>query len=498
MATKEKGNSYSHILKYTGLFGGVQGLGILVGIVRNKLVAMILGPEGMGLVSLFNSTVKLVADSTNFGLSMSAVKSISQAFDQGDAAQIERTVRVVRCWSLLTALLGTVLCVVLSPLLSRFTFSWNGHTLHFICLAPVVGLMAITGGEVAILKGSRRLRGLASISVANLLLALVISVPIYYFFGNAGIVASLVLMALAQAGITVAHSYRLFPLRGGSRGGLLREGYGMIRLGVAFVAAGMLGSGADFLIRSYLNNVADLEVVGLYNAGYMMTMTYVGMVFSAMETDYFPRLSGISHLNTSMRTMVNRQIEVMLLLVSPLLVAFMILLPILLPLLYTGKFMPVIGMMQLLVFAMYFRAVRLPIEYIPLAKGDSRSYLLLEGIYDVLLVVLVICGYQRFGLSGAGLGIAVAGIVDFFVVLLYARCRYAYKPSTNVVMYASLQIPIGLVAYVVTLWPFTWIYWTVGAMLFLASLTASLIILRSKTNLWQRLTAKVASKLHLK
>ena len=47
--------NYSHILKYTGLFGGVQGLNIMIGLVRNKLVALILGPEGMGLISLFNS-----------------------------------------------------------------------------------------------------------------------------------------------------------------------------------------------------------------------------------------------------------------------------------------------------------------------------------------------------------------------------------------------------------------------------------------------------------
>lgn len=49
-------NSYSHILKYTGLFGGVQGLNMLVGVVRNKFTAMFLGPSGMGLLSLFNST----------------------------------------------------------------------------------------------------------------------------------------------------------------------------------------------------------------------------------------------------------------------------------------------------------------------------------------------------------------------------------------------------------------------------------------------------------
>lgn len=56
-------------------------LNMLVGVVRNKMVAMILGPGGMGLLSLFNSTIKLVSESTNMGISMSGVKTISQNFD---------------------------------------------------------------------------------------------------------------------------------------------------------------------------------------------------------------------------------------------------------------------------------------------------------------------------------------------------------------------------------------------------------------------------------
>ena len=81
MENKEKQNGYSHIMKYTGLFGGIQMLNMLVGVVRNKMVAMILGPGGMGLLSLFNSTIKLVSESTNMGISMSGVKTISQNFD---------------------------------------------------------------------------------------------------------------------------------------------------------------------------------------------------------------------------------------------------------------------------------------------------------------------------------------------------------------------------------------------------------------------------------
>ncbi len=260
----KKTDSYSHILRYTGLFGGVQGLNILVGVVRNKLVAMILGPDGMGLISLFNSTLKLMSDSTNFGISISAVKSISEHFDKNEEEKLADTVRLVRSWSLLAGLLGMFLCIVLSPLLSKFTFSWDGHRLHFILLSPIVALMALSGGELAILKGLRELRKLAVISIFNVLGALVSSVPLYYFFREKAIVPSLVIMALIQFALTIAFSYHIYPLRLMNRWQSMREGVGMLRLGIAFVIAGILGSGADFLIRSYINNVANIDTVGFF------------------------------------------------------------------------------------------------------------------------------------------------------------------------------------------------------------------------------------------
>ena len=46
MVSKDE-SSYGHVLKYVGIFGGVQGLSILVGLVRNKVVAHFLGPDGI-------------------------------------------------------------------------------------------------------------------------------------------------------------------------------------------------------------------------------------------------------------------------------------------------------------------------------------------------------------------------------------------------------------------------------------------------------------------
>ena len=132
-------DSYSHVLKYTGLFGGVQGINILVGIVRNKLVATILGPAGMGLISLFNSTINLLSNATNLGISMSAVKNISEAWDRGDKTALNRIVSMVRAWSLLTALAGFLLCIVLSHLLSQLIVKRGCVAIdHFLVVGVVI------------------------------------------------------------------------------------------------------------------------------------------------------------------------------------------------------------------------------------------------------------------------------------------------------------------------------------------------------------------------
>lgn len=487
MKKTNKSDSYSHVLKYTGVFGGVQGVSILVGIIRNKLVAMLLGPAGMGLVSLFNSTINLLSNSTNFGISMSAVKNISEAFDKGDKDKLRHSVKMIRSWCLLTALLGMFVCIVCSPLLSRWTFGWGDHTLHFVLLSCVVGMMAVTGGELAILKGTRCLKKLATISVYNILAALFTSVPLYYFFGEAAIVPSLIVMAFTQMLLTISYSYKLYPLKVSRDRHLLAEGMSMVRLGVAFVMAGILGSGAEFVIRSYLSYNSSLETVGLYSAGYMMTITYASMVFSAMETDFFPRLSACKGGITTTNTIVNRQIEVSFLLMAPMMVFFLIGLPILLPLLYSGKFTGVIGMMQVMVFAIYLRALKLPIAYMPLAKGDSWSYLLLEAIYDVVIVVLVILAFNRWGLLGCGVAMVVASVIDFVLLLVFTHYKYGFHLSSSVKLYALMQLPFGVAAYLLTFVNIPWVYWGGGILLGLASMTISLTILRRKTTLWEYL-----------
>ena len=475
---KERDEGYSHVLKYTGIFGGVQGLNIIISLVRNKLVALLLGPDGMGLASLFNTTVNFISQSTNLGISFSAVKHISSLYEENDEEKIAHFVKVVRVWSLITALVGMAVCVLLGPFLSDYTFSWGDHTLHFILLSPAVGLLAITGGETAILKGMRRLRSLATIQIYTVIVAFFISVPLYYFFGQTAIVPVIVLLILVSMLLTIRYSYRLFPLRLSGPRGVLGEGMNMVKLGVAFVVAGIIGSGAEMLVRSYLNVTGNLDVVGLYNAGFVLTITYASMVFSSMETDYFPRLSSVCKDVSMLNLTVNRQIEVSLLVASPMLAALIIALPILMPLLYSSEFIPVIAMAQVAVFSMYIKSISLPISYITLSKGDSIAYMILESCYDVLFVIMIIAGYQLWGLYGTGLALSLSYLINFVLVGGYAYFHYHYRMSGRVLYYAAIQLGLGIAVYVVSLIDNQVFYWLLGSILCVVSMLISVIILR--------------------
>ena len=487
---QERDEIYSHVLKFTWVFGGVQGLNVVIGLVRNKFVALLLGPGGMGLVSLFNTTVQLISQATHLGISFSAVRHISENYDANHTENAAHYVKVVRGWCLLTALLGMLVCVVIGPLLSDTTFSWGNHTLHFMLLSPAIGMIAITGGETAILKGQRKLGALALVQVIAALASLVISIPVYYFFWQAGIVPVIVLMAFVTMCATLWFSLRIFPLQLRGAYGILGEGMEMVRLGVAFTLAGIVGSAAEMIVRSYLNVVGDLDVLGLYNAGYMLTITYAGMVFSAMETDYYPRLSAVQHDIPATNETVNKQMEVSLLLVSPMLAALIITLPVLIPLLFSHEFLPVVGMAQVAALAMYMKVLTLPVAYITLARGYSLSYLFLETSYFVVFLLLMVFGYQHWGLLGTGIALTLAHVFEYLLVNGYAYKKYGYRSSATVYGYAIVQVALGLLTYVLTLTADGFLYWGTGGLTVLLSAALSWHVLHRKTHLWQALTRR--------
>ncbi|MBR4920776.1 MAG: oligosaccharide flippase family protein [Prevotella sp.] len=487
---EKRNESYNHVLKYTWIFGGVQGIVILISLVRNKFMALLLGAGGIGFNALLVSAQNFASQCTNMGISFGAVPRLSDYYEQQRQDMLDYYIQVIRLWSLIASLLGFVFCIVISPLINDLSFTWGNHTLHYAMLALAVAMIAITGGETAILKATRRLGSLARIQIYTAVTSVFLSVPLYYFFEHSGVVPAIVLIAGMSMLTTILYSYRCYPLRLHFSRNQLKEGAGMVKLGLSFVLAAAIGSAAEMLIRAFLNVEGSLNEVGLYNVGYMLTITYAGIVFSSMETDYFPRLSAVSKDIVKTNEMVNKQMEVSLLLLSPMLVVLLTALPILVPLLFSAEFLPVVSMAQVAVLAMYFKVLSMPIAYVTLARSYSLSYLLLETSYFVVLVTAIVVGFRTWGIWGTGLAIVIAHVAELMIVGGYAYWQYHYCCTWTIVRYAMIQMLIGFIAYAVSCLTDNWLYWITEAALILISTAYSIYILRQKTHLWEALMRK--------
>lgn len=493
---KNSENSYKHILKYTGVFASVQMLGILVGVIRNKFTAIFLGPSGMGLLSLFNSTATFVSTSTNLGIPTSGVKVIAD--HRG-----EESILQVRTYSLLSALLGLLVCACLGPLLNLFTFSWGNHTLHYVLLAPTVFFTILAGGETAVLKALGQLRPLALQASLLAIFSLLVSVPIYWLFGQSGILAVLFLVAACQWALCLRFSCRVAPWHISFSRATLSSGLPLLRLGVSFVLAGMMSSGAEFLVRAFLNTQGDLEMVGLFNAGCTIVVVYAGMIFSVMESDYYPRLSAIvgarkdKVVQESRNLTVNRQLEMNVLLIGPIVSVMILCLPLIIRILYSSEFSGILRMTQIAAVGMLFKAVYLPIEYLPLSRGESRVFFFQESFCVILLIVGELAGYQAFstcgrdmlpvalqglagdGLFGLGLGITMAYMVESLAVSLFCRLYYGYRMSRKALGYALYHFLILLLVSGMAIVDGTSVlYFVLAILLCLASLCFSLHFVR--------------------
>ena len=258
------------VLKAMGIFGGVQVLNILCSLIRNKLVAMWIGPAGVGLFGIFNQALEMLNTATNLGVRNSSVRDISQAVEKRDSSMISRIVTVVRRWSLWLGLGGALITMAIAPLLSRLTFGDFNHIWHYVALSAAVLFMALTNGEYAVLQGLSKLKKLARVTVSGTLGGLLISIPMFYFLREDSVLPSIIVYALCVMAAALFTKDKEFPKAKVTSRETVSMGADFIKLGVFMTLGSFVAMLASYIFVSWLNITSGKETVGFYQAGYTL------------------------------------------------------------------------------------------------------------------------------------------------------------------------------------------------------------------------------------
>ena len=435
----------SHVLKYTGVFGGVQILKALASLIRNKLAAILLGAAGMGLNAVFQNIGELIFSATNMGIPFSSTRNLSETYEQQDSNATTALVQVIRTWALWTAVVATLVCFVGAWGLDRYFFSEKGHShlAEIMLLSLYVMSLPLEAAECTILKGTRQLKSVASVETLAAFGTILCTIPFYWLWGIRGVAVSLVVCGWMVVGVHACYTLRLFPYRVKMfRADMLHSGLPLLRLGIPYMMAAAAGALSTSLIYGILSGESE---IGMYKAAYSIIVTYAGMAFVALDNDFFPRLAAINNSRDNRNYAINQQIQVCCLL-SGLMMSFMVtFMPWLIKALLSNEFLPAVPMAVAGAFYVYMRSVNLPLGYLSLARGESRIFLLLEVFYDILAVGLVWSGYSLWGLLGCGIALSAAGIAESFILIVTYGIRYQFRLESKTVFYLiGMALLLGL------------------------------------------------------
>ena len=437
-------SSYRQIFKATSLFGGVQVFNILIGVVRVKFIAVLLGAAGVGIIGLFNTPLQMIITITGLGIAFGAIRDVSDANAKGDDIKISKIIRILKRCAWITGIFGTLVTLALAPMLSEWSFGNKDYTWAFVWLSITLLLNALSESHKAILQGSRMLKELAKAGFLGSALGLATSIPLYYFYGVEGIMPSII---LAGATVFILNWYfsRKIKVRKVelTNKEVWNKGFSMAKLGVSMTLAGFIGSVSIYVLNAFISNVGGLEHVGLYNAGWGVVGQYTGVVFTAMATDYFPRLSAIQDDNLKISKLVSQQAETALLIMSPLLALLIVTMPIVVRVLYTPEFLPIVMFANLTVLGMQFKAVSWAMGYVFLAKGDGKLFLILEIISGVIILSLNLIFYYLLGLNGLGISFIFSFLFGGGIAFAVLRSKYKFNFPKD--FYGKFLITYGFV-----------------------------------------------------
>ena len=418
----EQPSSYRQILRATSIIGVASGVNIVFQIIRVKVLAVLLGPGGMGLFGMFQSMLTTATSLAGMGISSSAVRQIAEARSNGDEQRISEVVYVLRVLTIGLGALGAAAVFMLREPIAQWTFGDTSHAVLVGWLGIGVFVGVASQSLSALLQGYRRIGDQARLQVWSGVLSTVLAIGAIAWLGRDGIIIFVVAMPFIamllawhyarQIGLTVKR-VALQPFKAEARR--------LVSLGLMIMVAGALQGWALLALRSHITQTLGIDATGLFQAAWALSFVYMGFVLDAMGKDYYPHLT--EHVADKEKTvqLMQEQINVALILIGPLVIGMIAFAPLIIDLLYTRSFRDAIPVIQWMGIGNLLKVVTWPLGFILLIHTRKGLFIALEVIWVSVFLGVSWLLSGVFGLTAVGIGFVSAYLLNLMAI--FVSCR---------------------------------------------------------------------------
>lgn len=445
--------SHRQILRSTSIIGGASVINITIGLLRIKIIAILLGPIGIGLISLYTGLVTTATTVATMGIGTIGTRQIAAALGRDDKRTLAVVRRAMFLGALVLASMGALIVWSLREVLADKVLGGAQYATNVGWMALGVALSVASASQVALIQGMRRIGDMARLSIYGSVLNTTVGLVFLWQWGLEGLVAYVLTGPLMS--FLLGHWYvsRLPKMESDliSPEEVVQQWQILLRLGVPFMGAGLVGAFVQLWIRIEVGNTLGAESLGHFQAAWTISMQYIGFVLGAMGADYYPRLTSVIHDHKTANRLVNDQTEIALLLSGPVFIAMIGLTPWIIHLLYSLAFTPAVDVLRWQILGDVLRVASWPLGFVILASGAGKTYFWVESLTSLLMGILIVVFTTSIGLKMAGISFLLSFIFYLPIVYWLARkyINFAWT-STVIKLFIVIFLMCSTVAIIST------------------------------------------------
>tara|TARA_R110002110_G_scaffold281153_2_gene495751 strand:+ start:1764 stop:3233 length:1470 start_codon:yes stop_codon:yes gene_type:complete len=435
--------------------GGAQAVNIIISIIRMKVLAVFLGPSGVGLLSVYNNLQELVRQAAGLGMSSSGVRQIASA--RGAEAELSKVRRVLLASHLIQGTLAMLALWLFRSSVSEWMFGNTAHTTEVILIGVAVLLSLMGAAQTALLQGLRRIADLGRVTVLAAIVGTIVGLLAVWHYGVSGLIWFVLVQPFSGLLVAVYFTRRLpkpTSMRPDFRE-LWEIWKPMARLGFAFMLGGLATSGTLLVVRSRIVQDLGLDAAGQFAAAWGISMTYVGFLLASMGADYYPRLTEVIKDHSVATRLINDQVQLGLAIGGPVLLLLIGLAPWVISLLYSPEFSPAATLLQWQTLGNFFKLASWPLGFTLAAAARGKTFLFVQLNFNIFFLLMLWPTLARFGIVAAGPSFAVAYMIHFVVLnmIVYRLNNFRWHATSlqllflhallaSVLLLVALRLPL--------------------------------------------------------
>lgn len=188
----------------------------------------------------------------------------------------------------------------------------------------------------------------------------------------------------------------------------------LIRFGRWLFFSSMLTFIAGQLDRILLGKLMNVTELGVYSIAFMMAQVSLSLMHELSRRVLYPVYARAGEMDDAyLRGQVRRYRIALLLVTAPPLLLLYLIGPELVRFLYDDRYWDAGWMLQVLALGALISAVITPAESVLVARGDSFSHMLLQGVEATAKLVCIVGGYWLGGTAGLLIGYALSGLLQY-------------------------------------------------------------------------------------